>query len=364
MKNCIDDFELRRNLPEGAIGLIEYLRSALESCGISPSPRLSLLNISDDPDQDEWECELEVLISPGIILPTRCGLFELGDEPLTNDQIVETVLEGILAIRSELTAIGALLHEARVGVRKVLVQMDGDGDHVRLIDVKLAPYDDWRGSSTPAVGVVLEGLCDNLEPTAHTIPVASLSNLQAELQHYLTDFWILAAKRRQMMEHGASGIIDQLAVNALYSSGRIDVGVRRLRRETRFWLADETCIAIREGHARAATGDPHADVQWMESEVSVRRTFMAESVLVAAIGKPLSQLFEHPYLTPDMIVEDASCSQEDGESTLWVRFRQRTHLFCSASGRQWLNENSKMTEPGGSGPACQTQVAKIPAVAA
>lgn len=364
MKNCIANSELRRDFPEGAVGLIEHLRSAFESCGISPSPKLTQLDISDDPDQDEWECELQVLISPGIILPTRCGLRELGGEPLTNDQIVETVLEGILAIRSDLTTIGNLLHEARVGVRKVLAQMDGDGDHVRLIDVKLAPHDDWRASSTPVVEVVLEGLCDNLEPTAHTIPVASLSNLQAELQPYLTDFRILATKRRQMMEHGASGIIDQLAVNAFYSSGRIDVGVRRLRKETRFWLADETCIAIQKGHARAATGDPHADVQWMESEVSVRRTFMPESVLVAAIGKPVSQLFEHPYLTPDMIVEDASCSQEDGESTLWVRFRQRTHLFCSVSGRHWLIEDSKMSELGSYGPACQTQVTKIPAGAA
>lgn len=91
---------------------------------------------------------------------------------------------------------------------------------------------------------------------------------------------------------------------------------------------------------------------------------MPESVLVAAIGKPVSQLFEHPYLTPDMIVEDASCSQEDGESTLWVRFRQRTHLFCSVSGRQWLIEDSKMSELGSYGPACQTQVTKIPAGAA
>lgn len=138
-----------------------------------------------------------------------------------------------------------------------------------------------------------------------------------------------------MMRNGASGTIDQLAINAMTSFGDPAGYVRLLRREPRFWLPDDTCIMSIRGHVGAGSGDPDAHVQFSRDSMSVRRTFVPENVLKAAVGRPVSELYEHEHLSPDMLVRDATCEYEEGEFTLVVSFSQNTHLFCFETGRIW-----------------------------
>lgn len=359
MMNCISDELLVGNAPEDAIDLIDGLLDALGRFGVSPPPAIVNLSLSDDPEQDEWRCDLQLQLIPGVVLPTRCGCVELDEAP-TNAEIVEIVVGDVTAVLPRISEIADVLHHARVDARKVLATWHDDGCQVRLIDVRLAPYDHWRGMDAPALELIVEGLGHHLEPAIMVVSVGSPSALATELQDIQSEQQILAATRRTMMSHGASGTIDQLAINAMKHAGRMLEDLQVLRREGRFWLQDETYVSLRRGHISAVSSDDDAHVRWTENGMAVRSTFVSGPLLAAAVGKPVSELYNHSYLTPDMIVEIASCTLDQGEFELRIRFRQSKQMFCMVTGRMWPSDKPVIGEQSEHGPHSMRPIAESP----
>lgn len=335
MKECIADGEVIDDVSTDTLDLIEGLMEALDGLGINPPPALLNLSIAEDPDEDCSSFEIEVRIAPGIILPTHYGSTEFPDDPIADEDVISAVVEGVRAMGLRVEELGDLLHEARIRTRIKLAEWHAAGTSVRFIDVHLAPYNYWNGSAVPELQIIVERLGDGLEPKIDRIDVCDPAELEAVLDGILPLYQGDHDARRRMMRNGASGMIDQLAVNVMTSFGDTAGYIRLLRRKPRFWLPDETCIMAIRGHVGAGTGDPQAHVQFSHDTISVRRTFMPKTLLNAAVGRPVSELYEHEFLSSDMLVQEANCEYEDGEFTLVVRFTQKTHLFCFETGRIW-----------------------------
>lgn len=336
MKKCIIDGELQRDLPTGALLTIEALLDALSDAQIPSPPQLLSFEVVEEDEEGRWSYDMDLEVAHGVVLRAE-GEYQDGDHgPATRASVVADAMEGLEVVRRDLERYAQILHEARLAARKVLARWHDAGTPTRLIDVRLDTYDRWRGSIIPHLQVIIEALDERLRPAIEKVNILHPSMLVPILDVEQEAVRNGLRKRRSMMAEGADGMVDQLVINAMAHHGDVAAHLRLLGKHAIYWLADATCIAARNGHVTAGTGDPNADVQWMENGVSVRRTSIPETQLMAAVGRPVQTLMEHPFLSPDMIIEHASCEDDDeGESMLSITFSQRTHWFCMSSGRFW-----------------------------
>lgn len=342
MKKCIINGELQRELPTGALLTINALLDALSDAQIPSSPQLLSFDVEEEEDEEGyWSCDMDLEVAPGVILRVE-GIYQDGDHGLpSRKSVVADAMEGLDVVRQDLDRYAQILHDARLAARKVLARWHDAGSPARLIDVRLDTCNAWRGSSAPHLQVIIEGLDECLRPASEKINIRHPSMLVPILDVEQSAFRNILRKRRDMMAEGADGMVDQLAINAMARHGDVAAHLRLLGKHAIYWLADATCIAARNGRVTAGTGDPRGDVQWMENSVSVRRTFIPETTLMAAVGHPVQSLMEHPFLSPDMIIEHASCDDDEGEPVLSITFSQRTHWFCMSSGRFWDRDDGR-----------------------
>jgi hypothetical protein len=319
-----------------ALSLAEWFGSGHHE----PTPRIVSIGASDD-DGDEWNHELMIELEPGVLLPIEHGCMEdlqngeLGHDYNDPTNVIEHVVGAVIHCQSRIGEVRKVLHDARLRARKLLGRWNADGLPVRLIDVRLAPDDHWRGSDAPATTVLVEGFDHHLSPKMVEIEVLHPDALEKELERHRRDFERSYAERTRFMSLGASGSIDQLALNALTIHGGLQNHLDLLTKEWRFWLADETAIVTEEGHVHAGSGNPDLQVQWLCDRMNIRSTFMPAERLNAAVGHPVSDLYRHPLLSAEMVVVEAECIFEDGLPILSIKYTQNPKLFCSGSGRVW-----------------------------
>lgn len=345
MKVYIDSEHADEDLPTDVlVAIVAIERTLLASRAFQP-PQILRFAASDG-DDDCWRYEIEIELAPGLKLPVECGLLECepDDGRVGADEVASDVAEGVAACLPQMDRLGDILHDARLRARRTVGAWHRSGLQVRLIDVRLAPYDHWRGQDEPSLQVVLEGMDDRLEPRAETVSVERPEQLEHELEQVRANLAADLAAKAELMKMGASGTIDRLALNALASAGDVSDGLRRLAREWRFWLEDDTAIVTMGGHVRAGNGDPDARVQWTGNCMSVAGLVLTSAELSDAVGKPASSLFPHPFFSPDMTVIEARTAFDQGMPRLQIEFVNRKLAFCSVSGRAWEIEDISVVE--------------------
>lgn len=86
----------------------------------------------------------------------------------------------------------------------------------------------------------------------------------------------------------------------------------------------------------AGDGTGEASFQWHRDGVSVRAPRVATRDLVTAVGRPATELLDHPFLSRNIAVLEAAYSHDDeGERWLSVKLDMPRRLFCSVTGRVW-----------------------------
>lgn len=341
MKKCIHNGELRQDVSDENIELIERLLDALPAAQVVPTPRIMQFDVSDGRPEDCWKYDIEIEVAPGVILPVlRGNLEDMDEDEPTDEEVVEQVMAGLAMIAPQLPHLTEMLHQGRMTCRRVIARWNDVGASARFVDVHLAPYEGWQGAEMPQLRIVLERLGDNFEPILDKFQTTDLSTIEQDLEYRRERLTTQLEARRVVMEEGADAVIDQLAINAMARFVQLDQDVRQLRTDTVFWLPDDACISITNGHVQLSTADDEARIQWLDDTVAVRRLFIPGIELIAAIGRPVSDIFEHEYLSSDMIVEEAECDQEDGQFTLHIRFSQPTRPCCLVSGRIWNRDDA------------------------
>lgn len=322
--------------------VLDIVSTVLENFGRhgAYAPRLVHVGQHDD-DEDYHRLEALVELAPGMLLPVEHGLVESllegWEQEGGEDQadFLHLIVEGVEACMPMLPKLADILHDARVAARRVVAAWNADGIPTRLIDVRLAPYDHWCGSTEPKLLVLIENLNNLMEPEPLEVHVDTPAKLEGEMVAWREDVAAAYARRTDLAAKGATGTIDQVAINALAHFGELGHGIRRLATEWRYWLPDDTAIIMINGHAHAGIGGLDGHVQWNGAYVSVGSTFIPADQLRQAIGRPLSELLEHDFLSDDIIVLEATCSITDGQPALTIKVDMPQRLFCSVSGRVW-----------------------------
>lgn len=302
-------------------------------------PRLASI-AHHDHDDDHMRYHVLVELAPGIKLPTEYGMpdqLQAGYEKVEEDVdvVFALVMEGVDACLPILPTIASALHEQRVQVREIISGWARDGIHARLAEVRLAPYDHWRGEKQPATTVMLEGLGEQLRTEIFEVPVPSPVQLEAAFEECRLDIEAYQAMWLEVSALGATGRIDRLALNAIAHHGDTAETLRRFGSEWRFWLPDSTALIFRHGRVSAGTGDPDYAIDWGRNMITIWGRSVPETVLTAAIGKPVTAIVDHPFLTDDITVLEATSSVEDGRSFVSVSIAVPQFLFCSDSGKVW-----------------------------
>ena len=313
-------------------------------------PRLLSIGAYVNGDDEIHQHEVLVELAPGVTLPVECGLvesvLEYVDAPCTAEDVVEWTMEGVEACMPMLDVLSDALHEVRVRARRVIGSWTRDGIQSRLVEARLAPYDAWRGSADPAITLLVEGLNERLQPATGEIQLGNASMLEDGLHEFRNELALQLAVRAELASHGASGTIDQLALNAIAHHGDVAATLRRFGAEWRFWLPDATALIIRDGEVIAGSGDVNPGLHLGRGTVTVTGVQVPETALVAATGRPATDIIDHPFLSTDMTVVEASSSMVDRTPAVTFRLDVPRWYFCAATGRIWRADAGDGQLPG------------------
>lgn len=331
--------------PDEMVSILSGVLYAIEEHG-EPTAKLIRLGRTDAHD-DYNRFEVDIELAPGVVLPTAYGTLEglsqgWEDEADDLDGVVGDFVEGLTACHELLEQLADTLHDLRRRARSAIAAWQRAGLPAKLVDVRLAPYDAWRRSTVPVTQVLFESLDERLERFVEEVRVET----PAEMEKALADRRLALEQRNTARigfgEQGASGTIDQLALNAIAHFDDLAANVRQFASEWRFWLPDESVLILSDGHATLGTGANDARITWWRDTVIVTSLTASQEQLEAAVGQPVSTLLDHDYLTPDIVVTEARWVVEDDREFVLIAFDQPRRLFCSTTGRVWDNVT---TEP-------------------
>lgn len=333
-------------LPADVSTLVDLTLDALDASGLGRDCLLSI-GRHEDPARDLDRYRVDVELAPGVVLQTTCGSTEgvdgsEEDEHEDAGRLADALQEALDACLPIVDQLGRTLHELRMRARRIVGEFQRDGGTAQLIDVQLAPYDHWRGSTEPAVRAILEGPGDNLVPALIMVQAERPSDLEHELAEVLPGLMDRSWTQAELAAKGASGYIDQLALNALPASADAGDVLRRFAGETVVCLPDLTALLMRDGHVIASSGDDAVD--FTSDEMVVEGLYLPRPHLDAAVGRPASELRQHPHLSDDITVLKAVQSFEDGAPRVTATIQIPRLLFCSVSGRVWPDEPAESGE--------------------
>lgn len=302
-------------------------------------PRIVSVSSGGDDDDAGFQHAFVVELAPGVVMPIECGLLESVREgwgdPLDVGDIVDLTMEDVLACMPRVDQLSDAIHSARVTVRRIIGGWASEGIQARLIDVTLARYAVWQELDDPKLVFVVEGLDHLLRPTAQEINLHASSPLTVDLEFFKSYLSRQLCKRADLAKHGASGSIDQLALNAIAHFGDVETSLRRFEAEQIFWLPDDTAISMRDGEVTAGNGGMSPSLLIGHRSVTIDNVSLPETTLVAAIGRPITAIVEHHFLSENMIVTEGFSAVEDDRPSVTLHFDMPQWLFCSTTGRIW-----------------------------
>lgn len=330
---------VNRSAPKSITRVGLQLVAAIET-GDAEWPKLLRMGRHDSND-DLHRYEVEVELAPGLVLPMEYGLTEELDADLddpSDDEagVLDWTLEGVEACMSNLEYLADEVHEARKRARATVSTWRDQGLPARVIDVHLAPYDYWRGSTQPLTRVLLETLDRNLQPAMKKLDGQAELNTDSMFVDARQDLFRRTEQRDALMRQGATGTINQLALNAIGQVGDVAGTLRRFRSEWWFRLADDTRIRMEDGMVDAANYSEENRFSWHREGFSVSTAVELKCDVFTAIGRPVTEFVEHRFLSRDMSVVKAEWSLDHtGERRLHVDLAMPLRLFCSTTGRVW-----------------------------
>ncbi|TCP96330.1 hypothetical protein C8J46_10925 [Sphingomonas sp. PP-F2F-A104-K0414] len=317
--------------------------------------------VDDCEDDDPSVFRVILELAPGVVLPVEYGMADCLGEDWQRDEaqgVIDEVESALDECVPQLERLANMLHTARLRARKCVSSWMTSGLHGDFVDVRLATYDHWRGDAEPAIVVLIESIdTGTLRRTIEEIPIETIEVLEERLSHYRRDLERLQRSRADLMLLGASGTVNQLALNAMAYCTDEASALRRFATEDGFRLPDETHILMRYGEVRAASSPTNQLVEFSEDRFTIFSLYVPAARLKEAVGKPVTELVNHAFLTDDMIVTAATSHYDDGLPFVSVRLDVPVWLFCSVTGRKWKPD---LQEGASTSPVSSSSAAIVP----
>ncbi len=359
----VDDLAANLDVPYDVIRVHANVLRLTENLETDSKQCLIRIGKCDDDCEDDNQSVFEVLLelAPGVVLPVDYGMADCVGEDWQGDEAqgvideVETALDECVP---QLERLANTLHTARLRARRIISGWITSGLHGDFVDVRLATYDHWRGDAEPAIVVLIDSIeTGALRRKIDEIPVETIDVLEDRLSQYRDHLERMQRIKADLMRLGASGTVNQLALNAIACSADEAATLRRFETEDRFQLLDGSHLLMRYGEVKASSSTTNQRVEFSEDRFTISSLYVPAARLSEAVGRPVTEIIEHEFLTDDMIVTAATSHYDDGLPYVSVRLDMPVWLFCSVTGRKWKPDLQKSVSAS---PALSSSAAIVP----
>ncbi|ALG60502.1 MULTISPECIES: hypothetical protein [Citromicrobium] len=228
-------------------------------------------------------------------------------------------------------SIADAVHGQLKGVRKTFAAwLSKYGIAADVLDTKLR-WTEWQRYTGEFPHIIsVAGLGEDLQPDTFDLELRSCSDPAPQLAELFADLSRRHAAKAALNLHGADGSIDMLALRALKAEGPVQP-------ELRNWK----CLSPSYGPFNVNLGRisiekiVHAKhrIRFAKNRITVYGMELPETVLLKCVGRPITDLLVHAFLSPEMIIVDARNAISSSEKHFAIEFTQPVYYFCSVSGR-------------------------------
>lgn len=319
-----------------ALEILEYVDEHLR--GFEWRPRITSIGIRADCG-DIYDFEVELEFSPGAFVVVRygdCDDTERGGICTDSDAIGQAIFAVFEDFRNRgISALSAMLYDARHEALKTLSTWSGGATHAELVKPRLL-RDEWCGRQEYLSDLEFRVLDNKLSPSEINIVADHPSLLNAKLKTHRELMDLRFARKTELARQGADGSIDQIAINAIAQRCDIADGIRWVANRTVEARHPDLYLYVRDGHIGCEGYDAqNSNFHWNGSSLTLWNCTLPEIAISQLAGQPITRLIEHPILSSDMIITEASSIEIGDQQAIQVNFDQPKRLFCKVSGRSW-----------------------------
>ncbi|MEL7691471.1 hypothetical protein [Citromicrobium bathyomarinum] len=228
--------------------------------------------------------------------------------------------------------LAGILDEAWRDARSFSSQMPiGIRKSMHLLAVRFVFKAIWVRSNELLMEAEYASLDHWLRPFTYEIEVVDPAEITAHLRALCYQFGTRALALHRFEQHGATGEIDLLAINALKRCGNL---VSELKRDPSEFGAPSSQLEFDCGRISLRTGiDSTPDLFIRGDKVHVECGVLPKAVLTNAIGKQITQIIDCALFSEEMVVIDAYRGFL-GDSVV-IEVQQPRMFYCKSSGCYW-----------------------------
>lgn len=299
---------------------------------------------------DKHDFEVEMAIVAGVAVAVRYqSVNEEGrDEDDLENEGGSVAFHAAYAAKSlkacGLAEVAEQFHNLRVSARKSLALWQIEGAQAQLVDIRLVWTEYNYEGDSPPMEMRIRCLDDTLRPMIETLTLSHPYDAEADLARLRPRIENCFRARTALAQQGASGMIDQLSINAISRYGTVEAALRTISAgygclflgdTMAFWTAGLVQCNGYDGSSRSSR------LSWNRNSVTISGRSLPDTTLAALPGRPITDLVEHPILSSNMIITHVSNTLDPGPS-IRAELDQPRRLFCNVSGRVWDCEEAPL----------------------
>jgi hypothetical protein len=316
--------------------ILDVYDAVIRQLGEASQSAVHILSVAlEDSLPDYYKVEIEVRFSDEIKLIAVFDENWCGDHncPLFIDDfnIAAAVVDSVEAYLNVGTStLGSQIRSIRSLIGSSLQGWHAEGVNVRLVDIKL--LDAVRGDVPLRFQVTLGCLDELLRPDHHAMEVGGVHQVAAMLDGLRPTMKERFSMYAELREHGGDCFIDLLAANLIASRGSVASLLDDWLGGSAYPDLQGVTVFSENGRVRAHNGNASGDIDWNRDTVTIWNQTVPETALLHAIGRPVTDLIDHPLLSREMTIVAADVGDES-DPYLRVTFEQPLLLFTRATGK-------------------------------
>jgi hypothetical protein len=295
----------------------------------------------DSYDDVHYQCEIEIQLPGGVVMEidSRSSIRETSP-PETLEVVSDEAAERVSDLVGNCAEIGFeklndKFDSARLGINKLFEQWSNDRDaHIDLVDLRLSSEPYWQNVFDTSVQITISCLSEALLPEKIRVKACCSEEAVAEVMQLHAEMKTRTHAKALLERQGADGFIDLIAMNSLLVTSSVKARpedyLPKLREPDPHPDFKAEC-----GRLYLEASDSYdARLNWYDGYIEIYDLEIPSTLRDSLLGKPITDLIEHPFLTPEIIIKDLRklCF---GEDYFRITFEQPCFFYSRKTGRFW-----------------------------
>lgn len=322
-----------------SLAVYEKTTAALSNY-VNKRPRI--FSITSQGHYGQYDCNVEIELWGGVLVDIE---FAANHEDIPEVETLEGASEQasmlVVDIIRSINTLGfdkvaSELNSARAALQKLFAQWSEANEcHVYLGDVRLKFEEYWRHTlETPAL-MTIECLSDTLMPGKIDVEAYHPDELVSEVSKLHDNLKTITRTKIILQKNAADGIIDLVALNAMIWMEHGGENTQDYLAMLRKPFSDERFDVFRGCITYDTFEKDKLKLEWQGDVLRVHGVIIPESARRSAVGKPITDIISHPYLTDEINILKVSQYSNPNGGFLEIHFEQPKFFYCQFSGRFW-----------------------------